>query len=368
MKALWNKTKNWLNTNNHLLWVSIIALIMIGLVATYFIGPYELARHDWGQHFGSHYFFNKFWPFALVGTIILFACSKLSKKWVLRLSWILGVCAFLLMLQTIISPIIIHGAARYAHFGPAFIDPFVLMLPAYIVLMSHWLSKDKMNKTWTTIGTTALTLFIIWTAANAPYIFMAQAYLLLFFILGFKARKNIPGPFYVGIGMLIAFVALMVLAIEHWPHVQIRVLQLFESSPLYSQSWWATQALTHSTLIGNTPDSLAALKTLPGSITDYTVTSMIAKFGYLVGLLILALYGCVAKGLTNTIQNTKDKFGKMLSTGALGMFAIYTIVALLVAFGILATAADWPFLGYAGGTLFLTWCILFGFVIAVNKK
>lgn len=367
MKALWNKTKNWLNTNNHLLWVSIIALIVMGFVSTYFIGPYEIARHDWSRHLGSTYFFNKFWPFALVGTIILFACSKLSKKWVIRISWILGIFAFLLILQSIISPTIIHGSSRYVHFGPAYIDPFIVMLPAYIVLMSHWLSKDKMNKTWTTIGTTALTLFIIWAAANAPYIFMAQVYLLLFFIMGFKARKNISGPFYVGIGMVVAFVAMMILAIEHWPHVQARVSQFFEANQAYTQAWWSVRAMTHSALIGNTPESLRVLTILPGSVTDYAFTSMVAKFGYLVGLVILALYGFVAKGLADTIQIAKDKFSKMLSTGALGMFAIYTIVALLVAFGILTTAADWPFISM-GGTMFLVWSVLFGFVIAMNKK
>ena len=94
---------------------------------------------------------------------------------------------------------------------------------------------------------------------------------------------------------------------------------------------------------------------------------MIAKFGMLMGLLIFALYGCIAKGLTDMIKNTKDKFKKMLSAGTLGLFAIYIIMALSVAFGILATAAYWPFIGY-GSTMFWTWCILFGFVLANKRK
>ena len=94
---------------------------------------------------------------------------------------------------------------------------------------------------------------------------------------------------------------------------------------------------------------------------------MIAKCGILVGLLILALYGCVAKGLTDTIQNTKDQFDKILSVGTLGLFAIYTIMALAVAFGVFAVAAYWPFISF-GGAMLWTWCILFGFVLAMNKN
>lgn len=66
--------------------------------------------------------------------------------------------------------------------------------------------------------------------------------------------------------------------------------------------------------------------------------------------------------------NSHHQTAKILNFQTKTATRIYTIVALLVAFGILATAADWPFLGYAGGTLFLTWCILFGFVLAMNRK
>ena len=363
MKAIWNKVKNWMNTDNHLLWVSTIALIVLGLVGMFFIGPYEAAR----LNMPTNIFFNKYLSFVLAGTVLLYGFSKLPKKWIIRLSWVLGVVAFLLILKTIIAPIIIFGSARYVLLGYTYIDPFVMMLPAYIVLMSNWLSKDKANKTWTTIGTTALTAFIVLAAIHAPYIFIAQVYMLLFVIMTFKARKNVPGAFYLGIGTLIVFAALMILAAFTMPHVQMRLMHFIDGNPMYSQAWYAVQALTHSTLIGGTTESLRMLSVLPESVSDYMFTGMVAKFGILMGLLILALYGFIAKGLVNMTRNTEDKFNKMLSCGTLGLFAIYTIEALMGAFGILAAAAYWPFINYAG-TMFFAWCILFGFVIAANRK
>lgn len=361
MKVLWNKIKNWMNTNNHLLWGSIIALVVLGLLGMYFVGSYDAARH----HFEPNIFFNKFWPFALIGTVIMFAFSKLSKKWVIRISWVLGIMGLLLMLKTIIDPTLILGSARWVIIGPAYIDPFMMSLPAYIVLMSHWLSKEKQNKTWTTIGTSALTLFIIWTAFVAPYVFMSQIYLLLFFILTFKARKDNSAAFKVGMIALISFVALFVLAIWQLPHVHTRIDLMFHPQ-MYSQTWIARQALANSAIIGNTTESLHWLATLPDSISDYMFTSMIAKFGILMGLLIIALYGCLAKGLANTIRNTKDRFTKLMTTGTLGLLAILVITGLAAAFGLLRTASYWPLIGF-GGTAFLTWSILFGFVLALNK-
>lgn len=362
MKVLWNKIKNWMNTNNHLLWGSIIALVVLGLLGMYFVGSYDAARH----HFEPNIFFNKFWPFALIGTVIMFAFSKLSKKWVIRISWVLGIMGLLLMLKTIIDPTLILGSARWVIIGPAYIDPFMMSLPAYIVLMSHWLSKEKQNKTWTTIGTSALTLFIIWTAFVAPYVFMSQIYLLLFFILTFKARKDNSAAFKVGTIALISFVVLFVLAIWQLPHVQARFLEMFSAAPVNTQTYIAQHALISSAIVGNTTESIRWLSMLPESVSDYIFTGMTAKFGILMGLLIIALYGCLAKGLTNTIRNTKDRFTKLMTTGTLGLLAILVITGLAAAFGLLRSASYWPLIGF-GGTAFLTWSVLLGFVLALNK-
>lgn len=352
------KIKNWLKTDNHLLFTSITALILIGVLAMYCIGPYFDARiqHEAG------FLFGKSIPFFVIGYLLMLGCSRLSKKWLLRISWGLGIVGLMLMIKTIVSPIFIMGSARYVKIGTAMIDPFVITLPAYIVLMSHWLSKEKTKQTWITIGTTLLTLFIALAAFMAPYVFIAQVYLLLFLIMGFKARKNMPWVFYTGMAIFTGLVLLMLLAVFHWPHIQHKIMNHGNYAVQLS-----VQAVKSSALVGSTQESLALLPKMVNGIDDFVLSSLIAKFGYLMGLLVLALYGFVAKGLTNAIRNTKDQFARMLATGTLGLFAFYILMALAVALGVLATAAYWPFISF-GGTLFLTWCILFGFVMAINNK
>ena len=66
-------------------------------------------------------------------------------------------------------------------------------------------------------------------------------------------------------------------------------------------------------------------------------------------------------------NNVKNRFTKLMTTGTLGLLAILVITGLAAAFGLLRTASYWPLIGF-GGTAFLTWSILFGFVLALNKN
>lgn len=359
MKALCDKIKTWLNTNNNLLWVSISALMIIGLVSVYFVGAYDSARFGYNPEF----LFNKYWPYALVGLLIMIGFSRLSKQSIIRISWVWLVIGILMMLSTLIAPWYVNGSARYVRLLMWTFDPFVITIPAYIVLMSHWLSKKLTKPTLSILGMALLTLFIVYTAFVAPYVFMAQIYLLLFILLTFKARKNIPGLSKTYIIALLMLVAVFALAVSTQPHVQARFFQVVNGYPEHTQVWYSVNAIKHSIFIGNTPESLRNLSILPESSMEFIFTGILAKFGILMGLLVLALYGCVAKGLINITKNTKDKFKEILASGTLGLLAIYVIMTVAMAFGILVASAYLPFVGYANMAL-LAWCALFGFVLA----
>ena len=161
MKLL-QKIKNWLNSDNNLLFAATSTLILLSLVVIYFVGPYESVRL---QH-SANFLFNKYWLYAVIGLLAFIMYSNLSKKWVLRLSWIIGVLGILMMIFNIVSPEYIFGSARYFHVFWLFVDPFLMTLPAYIVLMSHWLSSDKANKKLVSCVATITSLFIIFAPLN----------------------------------------------------------------------------------------------------------------------------------------------------------------------------------------------------------
>lgn len=363
MKALWNKFTNWLNTGNHLLWVSIIALMVIGLFSVYFVGAYDSTRLG----FEPSFLFNKYWLYALVGFLFMLGCSRLSKKAIIRISWIWGAIGLLFMLLTLIDPWYVNGSSRYVRILMWTIDPFVMTLPAYIVLMSHWLSKDLKKTLWSMTGISLLTMFIIVTALKAPYVFMALVYSFVFIFMTFKARKNIPSLYKIWVSGAVIAVALIVLTVIYMPHVQARFFQIINGYPEYTQVWYSVNAIKHSTFIGNTPESLRFLSILPESSIDFMFSGIVAKFGILMGLLVLALYGFMVKGLARIIHTTKDKFNELLATGTLGLLLIYVVSSVFTAFGILAHSSVLPFVSFMAMPL-LAWSVLFGFALSSNKK
>ena len=352
-------------TNNRLLWISVISLMVIGLVSMYFIGPYAVAKYGMTESYGPNLVFNKYFPYIIVGVLLMLGCSRLSPKWVLRTSWVLGIISLVLMLMTVVMPHTIHGSARYVILGGIPIDPFVMMLPAYVVWMAHWLGKDKKDQTWVTVGATILTMFIVCAAFMAPYMFMAQVYLLLFLFMGIAARKTSPGVFHTSIIMLAVFIAFMVLGFVMMPHVQYRMLGILHGTNYASAM--SMEAIKNSALIGSTTESLSALSKMPDSITVFILSSIVAKFGILLGVTVAVLMGFLGMGIGATVSGAKDQFAKFLSLGVFEAFGIFVLLAMLVSLNFILIAAHWPIIGF-GGTMTLSWCTMFGFVIAMNKN
>ena len=346
-----SKFKNWLKTDNNLLWFSVCSLMVIGVIAMYFVAPYTITR------LGRNILFHRYWQIVLMGFLVMLLCSRMSKKIVFTTSWAVGIISLILILMTAVSPHYVAGSSRYVFLFGTMINPFTLMLPAYIVLLSKWMSDE--NNKWAMPVGFLITLFIATIAFLAPYVFMAELYLLLFGIMVVASHRIKPKFFY--IGMLIVLGAFVISALV-MPHVQYRILNFGNYATQMSLN-----AITHSAVIGNTTQSLSALSRLPGSINDFMVTSIIAKFGLLFGLLILGLYGCILAKLSGMIKNTTDKFSKNVTIGTLTLFATCLFVSFVMAFGLVSASANWPFIGFYA-SMYMMWCMLFGFVFATNKK
>ena len=360
MKLL-QKIKTWLNSDNNLLFAATSTLILLSLVVIYFVGPYESVRL---QH-SANFLFNKYWLYAVIGLLAFIMYSNLSKKWVLRLSWIIGVLGILMMIFNIVSPEYIFGSARYFHVFGLFVDPFLLTLPAYIVLMSHWLSSDKANKKLVSCVATITSLFIIFAAFRAPYMLMAIIYLLAFFVLSYKSRKNMPYAFYSCAAIVLAFGLAIVWGAFALPHVHNRLM--------YAMNWsiyptkMSLAAIKSSALIGSTPESVQALSKMVTPAADFAFAGILAKFGILFGIMVVALYGIITKTLLNIIKKSEDLFNKNMSICTCIIFVLMALFGILYSFGFVYVSSGLPFISFAT-TQLLSWCILFGFVIATNKK
>ena len=362
MNAL-KKVKEWLKTGNNSLWVATAALIAIGTIAIYLLTPFLEIRRGYPEGF----LFRRYLPYLILGIIMMIGCSRMSKRFMIRFSYVLGVFGCILMLLTMIEPHIIRGAARYIPlFGIVNLDPFMMTLPAYIVLISNWLSKEttkeKKFKIW--LGCSAVTVFIMYTAIMAPYMIMAAAYALAFFVMTMQSRKNMPMAFYTSIALGLGLVTAFSYSVLTNSYMHARLEHIMYGTSYTVQ---AAKAVIHSSsLIGSNPESIQALTNLPDVPTDFMFAGIVGKMGYLMGALVLMLYIWASISIHRTTQNA-SQFRKLLGAGVLTVFILGFFGNMDTSIGGLQYASYLPFMSCSWNAL-LSFCIMFGLLLAKPEK
>ncbi len=117
--------------------------------------------------------------------------------------------------------------------------------------------------------------------------------------------------------------------------------------------------------------SLANMKAeliLPAYNTDFILTFVFARFGYIFGVIIIALFIVFLARIFTSVLKQKNKFGVLISFSACLaitiQFALYTLSNL----GIIATfSVTLPFISY-GGLGFITNMLLIGIVLSVYRN
>ena len=362
MNAL-KKVKEWLKTGNNSLWVATAALILVGTVSIYQVAPFQEMRMELPEGF----YFGRYLPYLIFGMIMMIGCSRMSKKFMIQFSYILGAFGCFLMLLTMVEPHIIHGAARYVPlFGVVNIDPFMMTLPAYIVLMSNWLSKEttkeKKFKIW--LGCSAVTVFIMYTAIMAPYMIMAAAYALAFFVMTIQSRKNMPMAFYTSIALGLGLGAAFSYSVLTNSYMHARLEHIMYGTSYTVQ---AAKAVIHSSsLIGSNPESIQAISNLPEVHTDFMFAGIIGKMGLLMGGLVLLLYVWVSAAILKTTHNT-SQFRKLLGFGVFSVFVLNFFGNIDTSIGGLQHASYLPFMSCTWNEL-LAFCIMFGFMLGKPEQ
>lgn len=356
------KGKEWLNKGNNSLWVATAAMIVIGTIAIYQLAPFQDVRIGLPQGF----LFGRYLPYLIFGIIMMIGCSRMSKKFMIRFSYVLMAFGMLLLGISLIQPHFVMGTTRYVVFCGMNLDPYMLMLPAYIVLMSNWLGKEitKDKKFWVWLACSVLTAIIVFMAINAPYMLMAGTYVLTFMVLTLQARKNMPAAFYTSLALGAAIFAAFAYGVLTMPHVHARL-----ESMLYGTSYTvqATKAVIHSSsLIGSNPESIQALTNLPDVPTDFMFAGIVGKMGYLMGALVLMLYIWASISIHRTTQNA-SQFRKLLGAGVITVFILGFFGNIDTSIGGLQHASYLPFMSCSWNAL-LSFCLMFGFVLAKPEK
>ena len=362
MKVI-DKIKEWLSKDKRALWTATLSMIVMGMIAIAYVSPYMAMRTGWPVHtFTVNYI-----PYLILGLLMLWGCSKMPKKLMISLSYVmLGFGLFLLMMS-VLNPFIIKGAARYVPFCGVNLNPYMLILPAYVVLVSHWLSKETTpnNQMMRWIGSGLLTAVICMAAFFAPYMYMVMTYSMIFIVITMYANKNMPHVLKASLLLAAGFFVGVFVTGMSLPHVTRRLIQVVTGDGYLVEM--THRVMRETGLFWYTNGSIESIGHLPVIATDFMFSGIMGRFGLCTGILVLMLFIWTGKLIAKQAAETNDQFQKLLCVGTLMIFALSAFFNISTSIGGIMHTSYLPFMSFSRSGM-IAFCIMFGFLLAKPEK
>ncbi len=355
--------------------VAVFILIAVGILTMISAGPYAARRIGAPTFF----FLHKFILPCIVGICAMFFFSFLNKKWIKILS-VAGVAVCLILLiGTMIMPTTIKGSKRWLNVGFMMLQPSEILKPFWIIVSAmffSWMQKKSpgaffapilknpaLGRAWLLFGSIFLLILLI--LLRQPDLGMTMIYMAMFGSMLFLAgtSKKSVGVVMAGVGAVFA-IAFLTLS-----HVRHRTLSFFGVSGATADNYQITQALDsirHGGLFGQAGDGF--IKTyLPDSHTDFVLATLVEDWGVLVGIIILGIYFYIIWKILSHMRNIQDSTTIIAVGGIATLFGCQTIVNVATTLHLIPPKGmTLPFISY-GGTSFISFCILFGILLALLR-
>ncbi|WP_202077605.1 FtsW/RodA/SpoVE family cell cycle protein [Caldalkalibacillus salinus] len=118
----------------------------------------------------------------------------------------------------------------------------------------------------------------------------------------------------------------------------------------------------------NIPWQAPELSRLPDAHTNFIFVSVVHMFGWLVGILFVAILLFIIIRMGYAAIKTKDPFGRSLVVGGATMLLVATLWHVLMTFGLVPiTSVSLPFISY-GGIQLLFYSTLVGIILSVYRR
>lgn len=350
----------------------ILLLVAVGAITMITAGSAEAARM--GQPW--FYFIKKaFLPYSL-GLVCLFGFSMLKKEQIIKISvvgLIVGICA---LLFTFIHPMRINGSLRWVNingirFMPAdILKPFFIIITAWFLSRMHkiyggdiFLNKEAWRAKWQSWWPYLL-VFLICVALifKHPDVGTAALYFGVLFVMLFVA--GFPWKFMPA--MIGAVVVMAFAAITFMPHIRSRAAHIFDIVPR-TQAWYSINSIKHGGLFGS-GDEAFVKDVLPESTNDFVYSSIAEDWGAIGACALVVLLFFVLNKLISHATSARDDFVVYALAGAAAVFGGQICFNLMTALHlVIDKGMTLPFISY-GGVSFITFCILFGMVLALIRE
>ncbi len=348
-----------------LTFIGMLFMISAGSVAA------ERVGHPW------HFFILKALPWYAIGLVTMFGVSMLNTKWIQRLAALNLGTGLLLLLVTLVAPRVINGSSRWVKLGPFNLMPADIMKPGFIFVTAWFLAQMQqkygrdifLNKEawqlrwlswWTYLAIFAASLLIMFTHPDfGTCILYFAVFCAMIFIAGLPFKII---PMFAAGGA-----SLLVLAFFVHSHVRNRIISWVTGTGDTYQIRQSIQSIQHGGLLGSGDDAFVK-QSLPDAHTDFIFAAIVEDVGAILACGLLALLLYTLKRLVTDASNARDPFVVYATGGAAALFGTQVCINLMSTLHLFAPKGmTLPFISY-GGSSFLSFCLLFGMVLAVVRE
>lgn len=334
------------SNSDWLLLIITSSLIFFGFLTTAF-----LQLNNFNDSYYINYI-NKILVFLGISIILSLCLLKLDYRKLKKYSLILYIISISLILLTLIISLPIHGMKRWLTIGAFSIDtlsvtPILLIISlAGIFDNYNWNNKLSIFKGFILVFTPVI-LFVLFPSLSTVVIYLVASFIIMS-ISGFKLKYLIS--IY---GVLISLLLFIIFQTPY--RIERFFIFLNPSEYINSDDWIYNQLNTlrnSAGLFGS--GSTVNSSFLPDANMEFALTSIIYCFGWIVGIIVIALVLSFIIRLAFISINTKNTYGRLLVSGLCSLFAVQFILNILANFSLSPILGiNMPFISYGGNQLII---------------
>jgi rod shape determining protein RodA len=322
---------------------------------------------------GPHSYLYKQAAFAIVGILAMIIIISLDYRFFEMLAYLIYGLSVLSLIAVFGTPRHL-GSQRWFQLGPVQLQPSEFALLAVILALAKFLSTKQ-----DLLSTKDVVLSLVMIAIPEALIYkqpdlgtaivLGVVSFVMLVLAGAKGR-HIFALIVLGILATLAVVSLGVLH-----QYQIARLSVFlhpknvPASEVYNLQQ-SENAIGSGGLLGvgfgNGPETNLAF--VPEQQTDFIFTAVGEQFGFVGSVILLGLYLIILYRLVRAMFLSRDKFGKLLAAGALGLIGFSVIENAGMTMGVMPVAGiPLPFMSYGGSAMVVFW-VAIGLVLSVEMR
>lgn len=295
-------------------------------------------------------YFSKLLLFLVISILLSLCILKLDYRILKKYSNKIYILSITLLLFTIYFSLPINGMKRWLIIGSFSIDilsitPVLLIIALAGIFDNYdWNKKISLLKGLTLVFIPII-LFICLPSLSTIIIYLISA-LTIMHLSGFKLKYMI-----ILSGALSSVFLAFILSADY----RIRRFFIFlnPGKDINNTGWIYNQLNTlrnSAGLLGN--GSNINNLSIPDSNMEFALTSIIYCFGWIVGILVLALVLAFIIRIGFIGSNTKNTYGKLLVSGLCALFSIQFVLSILANFSLSPILGiSMPFISYGGSQL-----------------